>query len=70
MRLEYGAADVRQLVFYHSHWLVQVCGIELSCMGNNNENPDMVCETYRIALHNQEKVHAFWSTPESSFSDN
>ena len=31
-------------VFYLFHGLVQVCEIELSYMGENNGNPDLVCE--------------------------
>ena len=38
------AASVRQLVFYLFHWLVWVCEIELSHMGKNNGNLDLVCE--------------------------
>ena len=29
---------------YLSHGLVRVCEIELSHMGKNNGNPDLVCE--------------------------
>ena len=32
------------LAFYLSHGLAQVCEIELSHMGTNNESPDLVCE--------------------------
>ena len=38
------ADDVRLFVFYLSLGLVQVCDIELSHMGKNNENPYLVCE--------------------------
>ena len=37
-------ADVQLLVFYLSHGLIQVCEIELSHMGKNNGNPNLVCE--------------------------
>ena len=36
------AVSVRLFVFYLSHGLVQVCEIELSHMGKNNGNPDLV----------------------------
>ena len=42
------ASSVRLFVFYLSHELVLVCEIELmielSYMGKNNGNPDLVCE--------------------------
>ena len=38
------ADDVRLFVFYLSHGLVRVCEIELSHMGKNQGNPDLVCE--------------------------
>ena len=36
--------------FYLSHGLVRVsvCEIELSHIGKNNGNPDMVCENYYV----------------------
>ena len=44
------AADVRLFVFYLSHGLVWVCDIELSHMGKNNGNPDLVCEKNLISF--------------------
>ena len=38
--------DMLLFDFYLSHGLVQVCEIELSQMGKNNGNPDLVCEKY------------------------
>ena len=38
------AASVRLFVFYLSYGLVRVCEIELSHMGNNSGNPDLVWE--------------------------
>ena len=37
-------ASVRLFVFYLSHGLVWVCEIELSYMGKNKGNPDLVTE--------------------------
>ena len=38
------AASVRLFICYLSLGLVQVCKIEISHMGKNNRNPDLVCE--------------------------
>ena len=38
------AASMRLFVFYLCLGLVQVCEIEISHMGKNNGNPDLVCE--------------------------
>ena len=45
------AADVRLLVFYLSLGLVRVCEIELSHMGKNKGNPDLVCEKICFSYH-------------------
>ena len=37
-------AKVRLFIFYLSHGLVWVCEIELSHIGKNNGNPNLVCE--------------------------
>ena len=42
------AVDVRLFVFHLSHGLVRVCEVELSHMGKNNGNPDLVCEKMRF----------------------
>ena len=36
--------DVHLFNFYLSHGLIRVCEIELSRMGQNNGNPDLVCK--------------------------
>ena len=36
--------DVQLFVFYLSHWLVRVCEIEWSHMGQDNGNPNLVWE--------------------------
>ena len=41
---DWRAASMRLFVFYLSLGLVRVCEIELSHMGKNNWNPDLVCE--------------------------
>ena len=38
------AAGVRLIIFYLSHGLVRGCGIELSHIGKDNVNPDLVCK--------------------------
>ena len=38
------AASVRLFVFYLSLGQLRVCEIEISHMGKNNGNPDLVCE--------------------------
>ena len=43
-------ARVRQVIFYLSHGLVWVCEIELSHMGKNNGNPDLVCEKIKESM--------------------
>ena len=40
--------DVRLFVFYLSHGLVRVCELDISHMGKNNGNPDLVCKNRKI----------------------
>ena len=43
----------RAVLFYLSHGLVGVCEIEISHMGKNNENPDLVCQNKMLYSHYQ-----------------
>ena len=40
---DHRGGDVHLFFYYLSHGLVQVCEVELSHMGKNNGNPDLVC---------------------------
>ena len=42
--------DVRLFIFYLSSGLARVCEIELSHMGKNNGNPDLVCENKHMHI--------------------
>ena len=50
------AASVRLFVFYLSLGLVWVCEIETSHMGENNRNPDLVCEKVSSASYNVSEI--------------
>ena len=56
---------MRMFVFYLSLGLVWVCEIEISHMGKNNGNPDLVCENTRwvsfdIKFTRQDFENAYW----------